>query len=369
MVMSEREEKRQRQPVSIFSLLLLVLMILVILFLVLVQNVDRFSDFFGNTTFKIIFDVALILGLGLFAAYIFTRSAEYNKNLEAMVDRLQTSNMLLQALNSIQARANANLDAQGLLEESLETVMPLISSLGTIYTIEEEPSRLVPRARYGTDTPMHDLPDFGVGEGIVGMVAQSGQPIEDSGGEGSSAGTGMIRYALPVKAGNRLVGVMVAGTTKGSYSEEEKTLLHAVAEVLGNSLTNAKLYNLTRRALDTTKKTQGYLESFVREARMGVLVLDERGAVMIVNEEAERFLGVQQRDILGRNAMDVLGGMETRGQQLLQCFQSCFKDKLGMQFTEPVYDDSGNQTVLVNVFPLFREKGELIGAAATITRS
>ncbi|RJP31231.1 MAG: PAS domain-containing protein [Actinobacteria bacterium] len=361
--------ERDHKPVSIFSLILLILMIIVILFLVLVQNVDRFSSFFGSTTFKIIFDVALVIGLGLFIAYIFTRSAEYNKKLEAMVDRLQKSNMLLQVLNDIQSSANANLDAQGLLEASLEAAMPLTSSLGTIYILDEDSGRLEPRARYGTETPLQELPDFGVGEGIVGMVARNGEPIEDSGGEGVAHGAGMVRYALPIKAGSRVMGVMVAGTTKGQYSHEEKTLLQAVSEVLGNSLTNAKLYNLTRRALDTTKKTQGYLESFIHEARMGVMVLDERGTVMIINQEAERFLGAQQKDLLGHSAIEVLRGMDTRGQQLAQGFQGCFREKQGYQYTQPVYDDPATQTVLVNVFPLFREGGELIGAAATINRS
>jgi PAS domain-containing protein len=359
----------ERKPVSIFSLILLILMIVVILFLVLVQNVDRFSDFFGNMTFKIIFDVALVLGLVLFAAYIFTRSADYNKRLEGMVDRLQKSNMLLQVLNDIQSSANANLDAQGLLEASLEAVMPLTSSLGTIYILDEDTGRLVPRARYGTETPLHELPDFGVGEGIVGMVAQSGEPVEDTGGEGASRRAGMVRYALPVKAGNRIMGVMVAGTTKGFYTDEEKTLLQAVSEVLGNSLTNAKLYNLTRRALDTTKKTQGYLESFINEARMGVLVLDERGMVMIINQEAERFLGTQHKDLLGHNAIEVLRGLDTRGEQLARGFQGCFREGQGFQYSQPIYDDPATQTVLINVFPLFREKGELIGAAATINRA
>jgi len=358
-----------RKPVSIFSLILLILMIVVIIFLVLVQNVDRFSDFFGNTTFKIIFDVALVLGLALFAAYIFTRSADYNKRLESMVDRLQKSNMLLSVLNDIQSSANANLDAQGLLEASLEAVMPLTSSLGTIYILDEDTGRLEPRARYGTQTPLQELPAFGVGEGIVGMVAQTGEAIEDAGGEGSSQRPGMVRYALPVKAGNRVMGVMVAGTTKGSYSEEEKTLLQAVSEVLGNSLTNAKLYNLTRRALDTTKKTQGYLESFINEARMGVMVLDERGTVMIVNQEAERFLGAEHKDLMGHSAAEVLRSLDVRGQQLAQGFQGCFRERQGFHYTQPVYDDPATQTVLINVFPLFREKGELIGAAATINRS
>ncbi len=353
---------------SVFSIVLLVLMALVIIFLLLVQNVDSFSDFFGGTTFKIIFDVALIAGLVLFAAYLFSRSAEYNRRLEAIVERLQKSNQLLQVLNDIQTSANTNLDAQGLLETSLETVIPLTASFGTIYILDEDNSRFVPRARYGTDTPLRDMPDFGVGEGIVGMVAQSGIPVEDRGAWTDRA-AGVARYAVPIKSGNRMMGVMLAGTTKGSYSEEEKTLLQAVSEVLGNSLTSNRLYSLTRRALDTTRKTQGYLESFIHEAHMGVLVLDDRGAVMIVNQEAERFLGAEQKDILGRNAIDALSALGDKGEHLARCFQDCYRDRQGAEFSQPVYDDPALQTVLVSVFPLFRGKGELIGAAATISSS
>jgi PAS domain-containing protein/uncharacterized integral membrane protein len=365
--MANRRTSSADRPVSVFSLVLMILMIVVIIFLVLVQNVDRFSEFFGGTTFKIIFDIAIVAGLVLFAAYLFTRSSEYNRRLETMVDRLQKSNMLLEVLNSIQESANTNLDAQGLLEGSLEAVMPLTSSLGTIYVLDEETSRLMPRARYGTDTPLRDLPDFAIGEGIVGMVAQSGEPVEDR-GEGSRA-TGMFRYALPIKSGNRVVGVMVAGTSKGMYSEEEKTLLQAVSEVLGNSLTNAKLYSLTRRALETTRKTQGYLESFIHEARMGVLVLDDRGAVMIINQEAGIYLGIEKNDIMGRNALETLDALGARGQELARGFRECYREKQGSHYTQPVYDDTAMQNAVVNVFPLFKEGGELIGAAATISSS
>ncbi|MEW6553029.1 MAG: GAF domain-containing protein [Actinomycetota bacterium] len=362
--MANRKGASADRPVSVFSLVLMILMVVVIIFLVLVQNVDSFSEFFGGTTFKIIFDIAIVAGLVLFAAYLFTRSSEYNRRLEAMIDRLERSNMLLQVLNSIQESANANLDAQGLLERSLEAVMPLTSSLGTIYLLDEETSRLVPRARYGTETPLRDLPDFAIGEGIVGMVAQSGEPVEDR-GEGPRS-PGMVRYALPIRSGNRLMGVLVAGTGKGAYTEEEKTLLQAVSEVLGNSLTNAKLFNLTKRALETTRKTQGYLESFVHEARMGVLVLDDRGAMMIINQEAGMYLGAEKGDLLGRNALEALDALGTRGQDLARGFRECYRDMQSSHYTQPVYDDTTMQTAVVNIFPLFKEGGELIGAAATI---
>lgn len=350
---------------SVFSLILLILMIVVIIFMTLVQNIDSFSDFFGGVTFKIIFDVALVAGLILFTVYIFTRNADYNRRLEEMVKRLQRSNMLLQVLNSIQERANTNLDAQGMLEESLEAVMPLTSSLGTIYILDEDTSRFVPRARYGTETPLQDLPDFGVGEGIVGRVAQSGEALDDA-GESPARASGMVRYALPIKSASRVVGVMVAGTTRDSYSEEEKTLMQAVSEVLGNSLTNARLYSLTRRALETTRRTQSYLESFIHEVQIGVLVLDERGTAMIVNQVAEEFLGSNKEDILGRSAVEALSAFDARGQNLARALRDCYRERRGLQYDQPTGGEAPGRTVLVNVFPLLRDNGELIGAAATI---
>ena len=160
---------------------------------------------------------------------------------------------------------------------------------------------------------------------------------------------------------------MVVGTPRGAYSPEEKTLLHAVSEVVGKSLTNAKLYSLTRRALDATRKTQGYLESFVLSTRMGVLVLDEVGVAMIVNQEAEDFLGTPSEAILRRNALEALGNMGERGEALLRGFEACFREKRGFQYTQAMGDQI--PPMLVNVFPLFREGSELIGAAATFTRA
>ncbi len=366
--MPARNASSKNRPVSVFALILLILMIVVVVFLVLVQNIDEFSDFFGGTALKIIFDVALVAGVALFTAYIFTRSAEHNRQLEDTVERLRKSNTLLQALNRIQESANTNLDARGLLEASLEAVMPLTSSMGTVYILDEESSRLVASARYGTATPLSDLPTFKIGEGIVGMVAQTGEPVEDR-GEKSSPSSGMVRYALPIRSGNRVVGVMVAGTTKGEYSEEEKTLLQAVCEVLGNSLTNARLYNLTRRALDTTRKTQGYLESFIDAAHMGVMVLDEQGTIMIINQEAQEYFGAQKKDLLGRNAAELLDKLGPRGESLARNLRDCYRDKSAAHFTQPVYGDSAARSVLVNVYPLFRQEGEFIGAAATMSKA
>jgi hypothetical protein len=375
--MAKRGNKDEglKGPVNTFSIILLILIIVIFAFLILIQNVDRFSEYFGGTTSKIITAVALLLLIGLFAVYIIQRGMEYRNNLELMVERLQRSNDLLQVLNNIQSAANATLDAQILLQQVLDEVMPLTSSLGTIYLISEETSRLRPRASYGTDVPLDNLPDFPVGEGMVGRVAQSGEPLMDRASPGRGrdnlpAGNrpSMTRLALPIKAGNKVMGVMVTGTAKGDYSEEEMTLLHTVTEVLGNSLTNAKLYDITRRALDSSKRSQQYMDSFVHEAKIGMLVLDGNGVVMIANREAEKYLHVEIRDLLGKDVFVSLDGLGPRGQHLAQAFRSALEDKTAARFKHTLDEEPSRPYMTVSAFPLFNKQGDIIGSASTFIR-
>jgi PAS domain-containing protein len=369
MAKRENEAVREKGPISVFSVLLLILIIAVFAFLILIQNVDRFSDYFGGTTLKIITAVALLLLIGLFAAYIIQRGLEYRKNLEHMVERLQKSNDLLQVLNNIQSSANATLDAQLLLEQVLDEVMPLTSSLGTIYLINEETSRLRPRASYGTDTPLDNLPDFPIGEGIVGQVAQSGEPLMDRSPAGQEGGRpSMTRLVLPIKAGNKVMGVMITGTNKGDYSEEEVTLLHTVTEVLGNSLTNAKLYDITRRALDASKRSQQYMDSFVHESKIGILVLDGKGMVMITNSEAEHYLHVEAKDLLGKNIFESLENLGPRGQHLAQAFKTALEDKTAARFKHTLDEEPSRPYITISAFPLFNKQGEVTGAASTFIK-
>lgn len=364
--------RRGEGPVSALSVLLLALMVMVSVFLVVVQNVSSLSEYFGSTTLRIVTDVALLLFIALFAAYIYLRSTRYRRELEAMVERLQRSNLLLQVLNSIQSSANSTLDAQMLLQLSLETVMPQISSTGVVYLLDESDSRLKAKASCGLKMPLREMPDFALGEGLVGGVAATGEAIEEGslgeepGRKGAGGQPRFARIAIPIKAGSKIMGVLVSSTSGRAYSEEEKTLLHAITEVLGNSLTNAKLYDITRRALDATRRTQSYLEGFIGETRIGVVVTDEQGRLMIANAEAERFLRAQPRELQGRNALEWLEARGERGAPLARALRNCYELRQGTSFMQPVDDDPIRPAARIDAFPLMRENGEVIGAAATI---
>ena len=91
--------------------------------------------------------------------------------------------------------------------------------------------------------------------------------------------------------------------------------------------------------------------------------------VLIANREAERYLNMQARDILGKDAFSILRAAERRGNLLIQAFQSCFGERLGAQFGDSMNDNNEAIAVTVNVFPLFGGNKELIGAAATVIRA
>jgi putative methionine-R-sulfoxide reductase with GAF domain len=372
--LDEENISKSMSPVRGFSVVLMVFMLIATVFLILIQNFDKFSQYFGGTMLKIATDVALLIFVAVFAVFILLKAGQYHKRLEVILDQVQKSNMLLKVLNSIQSSANADMDTERLLRESLDSAMPLTSSIGTIYLLDDNSSKLKARASYGMDISLEKIPEYDIGEGLAGKAAAYEETIEDRAAGKSDEDkpdtlATMARIAIPIRAGNKVSGVLMAATQKGSYSDEEKTLLHAVSEVLGNSLVNARLYDITRRALDNSKRTQSYLESFILEAKMGVLVVDSKGMVLIANREAERYLNLQAKDILGKNAFDTLNSVEGRGNLLIQAFQSCFANRLGAQFSDSMNDKHETIALTVNVFPLFGNKQELIGAAATVLKA
>lgn len=364
----EREEGREelRRPVSLLSIILLFLIIAVTVFLVIIQNVDRFSDFFGSTTLRIMTDLGLLAFILLFAAYIFTRNSAYHRRLESLVHRLRKSNQLLQALNTVQSKANSTLDMDELLETAVSEVMPLVSSIGIVYLLDEEKGLLVPQATYGIDSPVEKLPGFPMGEGIVGKAAQSRRIIVDQSSAGGEPSAITARMAVPISAGNKLMGVMVAGKRDGGFPEEEQTLMHAICEVLGNSLTNAKLYQITRRALDMSRKNLAYLESFINAASAGIVIVDEVGNVFLVNREAENLLGLSRKEMVGKNLRNFFGGEHGPRKRMAENLEECLKGGNRMQWREN--GDEGVPPCTIDLFPISREEGKVMGAAMIISR-
>jgi len=111
--------------------------------------------------------------------------------------------------------------------------------------------------RRHTDTATFDREDlknrsFGIGEGIVGMVAETQEPVEIDRNrdrhkmEAFGLHPAKIRniLAVPLKVKNQLLGVVVVQNRKNvpSFNNQEKELLQALADQAAIAINNVRMY-------------------------------------------------------------------------------------------------------------------------------
>ncbi|MDP2659198.1 MAG: GAF domain-containing sensor histidine kinase [Dehalococcoidia bacterium] len=204
-----------------------------------------------------------------------------------MIERVQGEilyrNQELSARNEVGVAVSEAQALDEMLGKALEIVLRITGAEGgQILVIEEESQELVSMARRGiASEAFQKAPRFSLGEGLPGLVAQSGEPVlvgdiardprflrtqMGSSGFHSYAGT-------PLKSKNRVVGVMeVASPDPLRISSESLILLAGIGNQIGVAIENARLMErmrylatleerdrLGREIHDSFAQTLGYL--------------------------------------------------------------------------------------------------------------
>ena len=126
------------------------------------------------------------------------------------------------------------------------------------------------------------LPETAVlGEGPIGRVAATGEPLAimdltargwlDPAGRESATRLGMrAGLAVPVRAGDRLVGVLTALTSQAApFSEDDVAVASTFAAQAGIAVENSRLYAELERALEGVQKSQDQLVQVERLRALG----------------------------------------------------------------------------------------------------
>ena len=120
-----------------------------------------------------------------------------------------------------------------------------------------------------------------MGEGPIGRVAATGEPLAimdlaargwlDPEGRASAARLGMrAGLAVPVRAGDRLVGVLTALTGQvAAFSEDDVAVASTFAAQAGIAVENSRLYAELERALEGVQKSQDQLVQVERLRALG----------------------------------------------------------------------------------------------------
>ena len=188
-----------------------------------------------------------------------------------------------------------------------------------LYRLDSEVARLVCIAAAGLGEPEDWRGQtVGVGEGIVGRAAAEERSVwtpdvlEDSridlaarAGERVTADGFRSVLAVPLKAGERVIGVLNLGDAAGrTYTEDELTLLAAFVGQGAVALENSALYREIRDARD-------FLQSITENSLDAIITTDGRGRLTYFSRGAEAMFGYRAAKMIGSAVADLYpGGLE-----------------------------------------------------------
>lgn len=193
---------------------------------------------------------------------------------EFITEDLRERNRQLSVINSISTTVSQTLELQQVLETALDK---LIENLGfayaEIFLLDETRQRLYPRAHRGISLEFaRELESFKVGEGLPGIVAQTGKPLfiaeleRDPRFLRRLAGRQKLKSGLgiPLIAHKRVVGVMnIFSESAEPPTESDLQLLNAVGSQIGIAIENASLYQQLQERAEELAEANRRREQFI----------------------------------------------------------------------------------------------------------
>jgi PAS domain S-box-containing protein len=168
-----------------------------------------------------------------------------------MIEMLQRRAEVLCLFNEISQSATAKLELNEVLTDVVETAPRLLPcDHSSIFLLDRDSGRYVPRAVHGTRFEEISSLTFGPGEGLVGQVAETGLPVtidkvdRDPRHYRLASDVGMATAALtPLTVSGQVVGVLCLGRRDPEdFSAAEVAMLSALADQVSVAVDNARLF-------------------------------------------------------------------------------------------------------------------------------
>ena len=165
----------------------------------------------------------------------------------------------LLALSRVSAALSDLWDLDAILSVALDSVLSIMNgTVGGILLVDEETQTLSYRVHKGLSTRYVEEMHMRIGDGIAGMVAQSGKSIllEDISTDPRTAHPDLVSteglrafISVPLRAKDKVLGVVnVASNMPRRFTTNDMHLLHSIGDQLGVAIDEMNLYERLKRA-------------------------------------------------------------------------------------------------------------------------
>ena len=262
--------------------------------------------FFSPSPHDAIFETGAIFIVGNLVAFTFgslRKEREYRTHLAALN---QTSRVVSQSL-----------DLRQILNSSIDNIMDVMN-VDAVFTflLHEEAGELTLAAHKGISPEFaHGVGRLKLGEGLNGMVAQTGEPAYVRDASKDPRLTKMevrdeniqSQVIAPLKSKGKVMGTLcVAMHTHRQFRQDEIELLTAIGNQIGVAVENARLYEQERKVAEQLRASEERYRQLFESANDAIWVHDMDGNIISANDAASRLTGYGVEELSNTNVRSFL---------------------------------------------------------------
>ena len=230
----------------------------------------------------------------------------------------QTELRQLRALAETTAVINSALDTDSVLAQVMDTVIQLTGAeRGFIMLKNKANGALEFRVARGIDREQLGRDDFTISNTIVNEVAGTGEPVLTDNARSDPryrSQESIVGYqlrsilAVPLRVRSEVIGVVYCDNRMlaALFKETELNLLKAFANQAAVAIQNARLFDAARAQLAEISEMRDLMNNIFTSIASGLITLDSRGAITLINPAAETITGQGAAQVIGMTLDDVL---------------------------------------------------------------
>lgn len=197
------------------------------------------------------------------------------------------------------------------LDELLNSFLLLLREMlgiNRLYILLREKEDYLVRASFGGIKEIIESARFSPQYGLIRYLTKEGTIIDRGRAEDNLLYPEIDRemeifgaeVAIPLTEKGELLAVLLLGrkVTGKKLTEEELEFLYFLTNQIGMAIENVFLYN-------KISSQKNYIETILENAETGVITIDEKERIVTFNPKAERILGTEASQIIGKNIRKV----------------------------------------------------------------
>ena len=253
-----------------------------------------------------LFEAGAVFGVGNLVGFMF-----------ASLHKERRRRMQLDALSQTSLVVSQSLQLGPVLDSSIDSVVRVMRvDVAQVFLVDEEGSYLILTAHRGISRQVAEGVDrLKIGEGLNGLVAQTGMPTHV---ENASTDPRLTRTVLkednigsmlivPLKSKDKVMGTLCVGMRgQRQFHEDEVGLLTSIGNQIGVAVENARLYQHEREFTERLRASEERYRQLFESAHDAIWLCDLQQNIIAANDSCVSLTGYSLEELRGTKAGDLM---------------------------------------------------------------